>query len=164
MTDTIKYRIYCITEDTYVSGWASEPLTVCPNNAAHTVNPDSVQEIDFEQQAFVYVSPIATPNTDYTKVFTFDYNSNTLGPFRRLTLNARCEGASDLFSIKVVDYTNQATLIETALQNGSENVSLNVGTTESPPSGQFFLEIYAKASVADSTVTIDQVILDSSQM
>jgi hypothetical protein len=163
MTDTIKYRIYCNTEDVYVSAWASEPLTVCPNSAAHTVNPLSVQEIDYEHQAFVYVSPLSTSNTEYTKVFSFDYSTHTLGPFRRLTINARCEGPSDTFNVKLVDYTNQLTLMETALQNSAENVSLNVGTTELAPNTHFFLEMCVK-SPAGCMVIIDQIILDASEL
>ena len=40
-----EYRIYCITEAGWQYTWTTAPPTVCPNDAGHTVNPDSVQEV-----------------------------------------------------------------------------------------------------------------------
>lgn len=45
MSTQSEYRIYCITESAWVSAWATAPITQCPNNPAHTVNSNSVQEI-----------------------------------------------------------------------------------------------------------------------
>jgi hypothetical protein len=39
---SIYQRVYCITEGTNVFGYSDEPFTVCPNNAGHTINPDSI--------------------------------------------------------------------------------------------------------------------------
>ena len=39
------YRIYCITEDSFVEGFGQYPPEYCYRNGAHTINPDSVQEI-----------------------------------------------------------------------------------------------------------------------
>jgi len=38
----IKYSIFCETEYQRVSKWANTGLTGCPNNPAHTVNPNTV--------------------------------------------------------------------------------------------------------------------------
>ena len=39
-----KYSIYCITEGIVKEAWAMAPITECPTDPAHTVNPDSVNE------------------------------------------------------------------------------------------------------------------------
>lgn len=46
MTTLTKYRIYCNTEGGWVEQWSETELTVCPNNNGHTINPDSLQEMD----------------------------------------------------------------------------------------------------------------------
>ena len=33
-----KYRIWCNTEEVYVTKWSETPLTVCPNDNTHSVN------------------------------------------------------------------------------------------------------------------------------
>lgn len=42
MSGLKKISIYCNTESTLVSAWTDTTLTQCPNNAAHTVDPNSV--------------------------------------------------------------------------------------------------------------------------
>lgn len=42
-TSTItKYKIYCITEDCWKYKWDTNPITKCPDDTTHNVNPDSV--------------------------------------------------------------------------------------------------------------------------
>ncbi len=55
-----EYRIYCITESQWVSTWATSPPSQCPNNVAHTVNPNSVQELEISLTNF-RVSSTADP-------------------------------------------------------------------------------------------------------
>lgn len=46
MADLYKYKIYCETESAWVTKWAEEELTVCPNNNTHTVTSGSVSIIE----------------------------------------------------------------------------------------------------------------------
>ena len=40
MATVNQYRIWCVTEETYVYGWSDTLITVCPNNNTHTIDPD----------------------------------------------------------------------------------------------------------------------------
>ena len=37
-----KYKIYCLTEDCWKYKWDTTPITKCPDDTTHTVNPESV--------------------------------------------------------------------------------------------------------------------------
>ena len=41
-----KYRVYCQTENAFVTIWNTTPPTVCPNNIAHTIDNNSVTIIE----------------------------------------------------------------------------------------------------------------------
>lgn len=38
-TQVNKYRVWCVTENTYVYSWGTIQPTTCPNNNTHTINP-----------------------------------------------------------------------------------------------------------------------------
>lgn len=56
-----KYRIYCITEATNVYQWAETPPTTCPNNTAHTINPESISVIAVRAPDAVKIKQENTP-------------------------------------------------------------------------------------------------------
>lgn len=39
MTSINNYRLFCVTENTYVTSWGIDEPTTCPNNTAHTIDP-----------------------------------------------------------------------------------------------------------------------------
>lgn len=46
MADIYKYRIWCNTESTWVTGWYKEEPTVCPNNNTHSIDTDKTSITD----------------------------------------------------------------------------------------------------------------------
>lgn len=46
MKKLLKYRIYCITESTYVYTWKEKTPTVCPNNVSHTIDSNTISQLD----------------------------------------------------------------------------------------------------------------------
>lgn len=46
MDDIYKYRIYCETESAWVTTWAGEEPTICPNNVVHTISSGSIVIIE----------------------------------------------------------------------------------------------------------------------
>lgn len=46
MTTVSKWRIFCTTEGNWVETWATAEPTTCPNDTAHTINIDSIQNIE----------------------------------------------------------------------------------------------------------------------
>jgi len=85
------YKIYCLTENAYISGWGILPPTQCYNNNTHTVNADSVQlissvdsnevtikedKIQISRNTRVIQIPLinASPGETVTVDFTFPIN------------------------------------------------------------------------------------------
>lgn len=44
---TTAYKIYCITESTFVQGYSNTLLTSCPNSGAHTVQAGSSSVVHY---------------------------------------------------------------------------------------------------------------------
>ena len=63
VSSVTNYRIYCNTETSWVSGWGTEAPTVCYNNNTHSVNFNSVQEIDSITESVVTIKEEKTGQT-----------------------------------------------------------------------------------------------------
>ncbi len=50
MKKLLKYRIYCITESAYVYTWKETTPTVCPNNNSHTIDSNTISQLDKIQE------------------------------------------------------------------------------------------------------------------
>lgn len=92
MPSQYKYRIYCITENTWVYKWAEFPISTCPNDASHTVNPDSVSWIEEMSDNIVTIKEETIPTGGRLKVlshaFTAAPNTITQATFsHRIPLN-----------------------------------------------------------------------------
>ena len=42
MANLYKYRVWCITESSWVNTWGTEEPTTCPNNESHTIDSDKI--------------------------------------------------------------------------------------------------------------------------
>jgi hypothetical protein len=61
MPTVYKWKIYCTTENAFVEGWSETAITTCPNDTAHTVNPDSVSEVEVISPTSVNIIQGAAP-------------------------------------------------------------------------------------------------------
>jgi hypothetical protein len=73
-----QYTIYCITESQFVTGYAYNPITTCPNNPTHTVNPDSVSLVPPTKATTVQLATVAIPTNG--NVITRGYAWSNLPP------------------------------------------------------------------------------------
>jgi hypothetical protein len=94
---TYQYRIYCVTESTFVYGYSTAPPTVCYNNPAHIVNLNGVN---------VTKNPVET---------NIPVNSVANLPFLTSLLDFHYMGTS----IQTPKYIN-------AIVNGSGNITINI--------------------------------------
>ena len=160
MDNNIQYRIFCNTENTeggWVDEWAAEPITVCPNDALHDVNVNSVQEINSEHVISSNYTFKSTSNDEYTKLYCL-YHDNINGYFRRVKLVCRSTLDTTSFDVKVFNYDTQTTLLETTVTNTTENTLINIGAIDESPADNFFLEIFAKRNNGTSgSVEVQQV-------
>ncbi len=73
-TSTVyKYKIYCTTEAKYVEGWGSIEPTTCYNNTAHSVNLNSVQQLETVKNSQVKVIEDSANIARNVKIVTIDF-------------------------------------------------------------------------------------------
>lgn len=78
MTNVTNYRIYCETESDWVEGWGASEPTTCYNDTAHTVNANSVQDLQTVSDSLVIVQEesISTGGNLQLESYTFDVPSS----------------------------------------------------------------------------------------
>lgn len=74
-----KYRIYCITEGQNVYEWNTVEPTTCPNNTAHTINPNSISIVDQRAPNITTIAQETVPTGGWFKTETMIINAAT-GP------------------------------------------------------------------------------------
>ena len=115
-----QWKLYCITESALVQGFSSTAPTTCYNNPAHTINVDSISQID-------------TPTYD-TFPINQQVNSNVFSPlcdinFQGTSLKGTVYsiqilifGLSTTTNVRVVDTTNGSNVI----------ANVSTSTTDTP--------------------------------
>jgi hypothetical protein len=48
-----KFRLRCITEDSWVSAWSEDEPTECPNNSQHSIDTTSVTIVEYESSKYI---------------------------------------------------------------------------------------------------------------
>ena len=89
MADQVnKYRLWCITEESYVEGWGTEAPTVCYNNNTHTIDEDSIVQIDSVSDSDVIIkdSEITLPSQSVGFQDLTGHNVYRLGHMNYLAL------------------------------------------------------------------------------
>jgi hypothetical protein len=100
------FRVYCTTDNKYVTVWAKEPPTVCPENNAHSINATLTTVIEKIEDTTVTIKEETTPtggrfkvdmfkivapqNTTTEQDFSFDYPVNIINA--RLITEAAHQG------------------------------------------------------------------------
>lgn len=81
MTEIKKYRIFCLTEEIWVEGWGVNPPTTCYNNTTHSVNINSVQELEIIGDNIITIKEEKIPTQGNIQIdtHTFDIPSGTTG-------------------------------------------------------------------------------------
>ena len=63
-----QYRIYCNTESANVYEWAETEPTTCPNNTAHSINPNSISIVDQQGPTLTTVKEETTPTGGHYRI------------------------------------------------------------------------------------------------
>ena len=108
VTDTTvyKYRIYCITEAQNVYEWNTETPTTCPNNTAHTINPNSISIVGQLSTNLVKIQQETVPTGGNFRAETFKITAAT-GPGMTATQISWPINVSLLQASFTTDSTNQ---------------------------------------------------------
>jgi hypothetical protein len=79
MTSVYKYRIKCITDNTFETTWDTEEPTTCPINTAHTIDSSQTSIIDniIQNELIVKEEEISTGGNFSTTTIFVDAKKNT---------------------------------------------------------------------------------------
>jgi hypothetical protein len=106
MSTIYKWKLYCITEASFVYGYSNLAPTTCYNNPAHTINPNSISLVDsptYETQNInrqldtTFYTPIANITFSGTNVIVLPYKIQVL-----------ISGKSSLTTLRLMNITNNS--------------------------------------------------------
>ncbi len=159
-----KWRIYCTEpgDEGWQTAWSDTAITTCPNNAVHSVNSNSVNEIALEEEAFrITPTILESDSTEFLRMVRIHYSDSHHGTLRRIKFIGNKTGNISSYDVEVYDVTNQVSLISTNFTNTGVDDLNDLGAISSPPSGDVILEINAKQTdgTGTSNLYIDQIIV-----
>ena len=146
---TTKYRIFC-TEPGDIGWkevWSSTPPIECPNNNLHTINSNSIQNLENSKEIFrVNSLSISTKNNSFTRIAKLFY-SKSFDTVRLVKGIVYKTGSMDSFDIQIFNITeNKEILLCSGLTNINEEISIDLGeiSTSNAPTMDSIIEINVK--------------------
>ena len=158
-----KWRIYCTTEIGWVEIWSDTPPTECPNNAGHTVNSNSVQELDVSEELLRIHNNKSDNNSNFTRLLKFHYNPITNGVIRHCRAIIYKSGNMTDFTVEIFDATNQNEMLNTNVSNEVEETIVDLGLLSNVPTSSAIIEVSMKRNGGNnnSKFYLDEIIFYS---
>ena len=159
-----KWRIYCTNEGDvgWQELWSVAKPTTCPNNVAHSVNPNSVQDIGQEIESVHLYKDKVVNTTSYMRVSKIKYHTSIQGTIRSVKLGIHSDTGVTSYDVQIFDQTNKTELIETTLTNTDiEDNIKTTGVIQSPPSDDFILEVNVKRNGGTGSIYVSEIIIMS---
>lgn len=111
MSIIYQWKLYCITESAVVTGFSSTAPTTCYNNPAHTINTDSISQIDKPSYDTYTISQQINTNV-LTPLCDINFKGTSLmGTI--YSIQVIMWGVSSSTNVKIIDATNNNNLIAT---------------------------------------------------
>lgn len=160
-----KYRVFCLNESIFVTGWSKTEPTTCFNNNTHSIDPNQTSLVDIEENKVrilqTYDSPtegdsyylysnlhIINPNDEVIIPINLEIESNLFS----VTINTKLDNIGDEWS----SYINKDTPIGTVTANSTGNI-VSISSTENVKPGFYItydgINEYRVISKTDTTVT-----------
>lgn len=124
---SIRYRVYCKTDQRFEYVWTDTLPTECPVDPAHDINVDSIESYEEEHEVYpISCARYKTKNKSYTRILTFHYDEHTMGIIRRFEYMSYMDKKNEdddnnppSYWIEVYDQTTSTSLMETEFTNTS---------------------------------------------
>jgi len=162
---TTKWRIYCTQpgDEGWHSIWSDTAPTTCPNDPAHSVNPNSVNVVAVEREQF-RVSPSfasISKSNNFQRVATFEYDPVFHGELRRVKLISNIDDVAGNYDLELYNVSTRTTLSTNNFANSNPD---NIQTTSaiSPAlANKSLIEVNVKKSAGHpkSQVSIFEIIV-----
>lgn len=163
-----KWRIYCTDisheSDNWQYLWSDTIPTVCPIDAEHTINENSITDITSEKLVAQILSNDIKENTTYfKKIGLYFYETINIGKIRRVKIIGVNSKSSGYFNIELYDVTNVTSLLTSANISNStdENFITDLGVIENAPTTDFLLEINLKSNSVSNKIRISKILIFS---
>lgn len=129
---TSYYRIYCVTEGGFQYEWRDTPPTVCPNDVGHTVNDNSISElnVDHKNIDLTIGQTFKAKNLStsiFTEISSFIYpGSTTYGHLKKVEITFSMpilgeQNNTDFgFYFRIRDFTNNTTIYDSPKISGGD--------------------------------------------
>ena len=161
-----KWRIYCTdpSDVGWQEVWSDTSPNECPNNASHSVNLQSVQELEQSQELFrINVNGESKTKNNYERLINFQYIPIINGIIRTARVLAYMDSDITNFDIQIFDVTNQNELVSIQNDNTIEEVSMELSPISNVPSGNSVLELSVKKNggKGNSKVYVNEIIFYS---
>lgn len=142
-----KYRIYCTEpgDEGFQFVWGETAPTECPNNALHSVNPNSINIIAREIPAIVVIPKTERiKNKDFTRIASVNYNADISGNLRRIKILSSGEENVTSYDIVIFNRTTKEKIAYQSFSNTGEETLQDVGEITTSLSGDNIIEVYMK--------------------
>jgi len=130
-----KYKIMCRdpSENTFVeSGWVDAPITQCPNNPRHAVNPKSVTLVSRKMLWNTYPLDFNTTEASYVRATTMLYPGyKSVGPI--VDVKITCYTSSTYpYTIRIFDKTHNLIICQNTYTNTSPETKTMTNLSNMP--------------------------------
>jgi hypothetical protein len=153
-----QYSIYCITETAAIKEWADTPITACPHDSAHEINPNSIIATGEEVEMMRFSPLDVTVTSTYpVNVLSCIVRPKQQGVLRRVLVLASAT-ALDTVTVRIVNVTAATVLGEFSLTSIGDEISrVDVGVLNVVPTTDFILEMTVSSTNA-TPVTIREIV------
>ena len=157
-----KYRIYCTQsgDEGWQEVWSDTPPTTCPNNVSHSVNPNSIQEIGYEKEAYrISNLNIKIKTNSFSTIINTYYDTQKCGKLRRVKLVSYKDSNVTSYDVQVNNLTN-AEILTTSNHTNNNSQLEDVGIISNFPEGNVFIEVNVKKNGGNvnQNITITEII------
>lgn len=140
-----KWRVFCIEEDGFQTLWSSSQPVECPNDPGHTINSEITGLMATEiPQIRIIPQNNKVGKSFFSNVASIYFDpSDYIGKLRRVVAVGYKDNGVTNYEIELFDATNNQQLL-TSVQSNSENLPVDLGLVQNPPTTEVVLEINLK--------------------
>jgi len=131
------YRVYCATEGQYVTTWATEPPTTCPNNNTHTIDVSSI----------VIIDSISSEEIEVKSTM-----SGTNGHYKTIGYTIDIEPGVNIVTTKDISYPYATSVRGSRLVVRDENIGDNIEVVAAPNTQVGI--ITSDVNIGDTTISV----------
>jgi hypothetical protein len=155
---TTLWKLFCTTENIWISVWSDTQPDVCPNNDLHEIVASTINILNKETEMIHFSNLNKIISSDvFTRIVLINYHFNTYQTLKRIKCIAYCTGTTTSFTFKLVDLTTASVLLTSTSENTTPDIVTDLGVIEISPTDDAVLELIVKRDNGSGSIYIDNV-------